>query len=290
MIRDSPEAAHPAIYDLTVLKAATVTLQTGLNLSYAEQGTKSGPAILLLPGPTDSWLSYKPVLDLLPHSIRAIAVSQRGHGDSDKPESGYRVEDFAGDVVELLDALQIERAVLVGHSGSCLAARRVALDHPERIADLVLEASPTRLCSDAALEFVNTVIAGLTDPIDAGWARSFVVDTSSVTLAPELLDMLLAETLKIPARVWQAMFAALLEYDDIGELPSVGAPTLLIWGDDDALVSRETQEVLADRMPHAELIVYPAVGHAPRWEDSLRFSEDLAAFVERLQAQQGHRC
>ena len=99
-----------------------------------------------------------------------------------------------------------------------------------------------------------------------------------------MVDTLAADIVKVPARVWQAMFSGLLEYDDIGELTSIGAPTLLIWGDADALVSRDMQEVLADRIPHAELIVYPAAGHTPRWEDPVRFSEDLAAFVERLQA------
>ena len=265
-------------------RAATVTLESGLNLSYAEQGTESGPAVLLLPGPTDSWRSYEPVLDRLPHSIRAIAVSQRGHGDSDKPDSGFGVEDFAGDVVELLNALEIDRAVLVGHSGSCLVARRVALDHPARIAGLVLEASPTNLCTDAALQFVSSVVAGLADPIDPDFARSFVANTSSDNVAPEVVDMLVADILKVPARVWHAMFSGLLDYDDTPELTRVGAPTLLIWGDDDPLVSREMQEVLADRIPHAELIIYPAVGHTPRWDDSQRFSGDLAAFVERLQA------
>jgi pimeloyl-ACP methyl ester carboxylesterase len=173
--------------------------------------------------------------------------------------------------------------VLVGHSGSCLVARRVALDHPTRVAGLVLEASPTSLGTDAALTFVSSVVAGLADPIDPDFARSFVADTSSEKVAPEVVDTLVADILKVPARVWQAMFSGLLEYDDIRELRSVGAPTLLIWGDDDSLVSREMQEVLADRIPHAELIVYSDVGHTPRWGDSLRFSEDLAAFVERLQ-------
>jgi pimeloyl-ACP methyl ester carboxylesterase len=267
-----------------VLKAATVTLETGLNLSYAEQGSESGPVVLLLPGPTDSWRSYEPVLDHLPHWIRAIAVSQRGHGDSDKPDSGYGVEDFAGDVIELLNALEIDRAVLVGHSGSCLVARRVALDHPTRVAGLVLEASPTSLCTDSALQFVSSVVAVLADPIDQEFAPSFVADTSSARVAPEMVDMLVADILKVPARVWHAVFSGLLEYDDTPALGRIGAPTLLIWGDDDALVSLEMQEFLADRIPHAELIVYPAVGHTPRWSDSLRFSEDLAAFVERLQA------
>ncbi len=273
----------PVPYDLTMLKAASVTLESGLNLSYAEQGTGSAPPVLLLPGPTDSWRSYEPVLDLLPHWIRAIAVSMRGHGDSDKPDSGYGVGAFAGDVVDFLNALGIDRAVLVGHSGSCLVARRVALDHPSRVAGLILEASPTSLCTDAALQFVSSVVVGLADPIDPDFARSFVSETSSENVAPEVVDMLVADILKVPARVWHAMFSGLLDYDDTSELASVGAPTLLIWGDDDALVSREMQDVLTDRIPHAELIVYRAVGHTPRWVDPRRFSEDLAAFVERLQ-------
>ena len=102
-----------------------VTLASGLTLSLRDQGAASRLAVLLLPGPTDSWRSYQPVLDLLPRELRAVSVSQRGHGDSDKPGRGYGVEDFAADVIPLLDALGIERAVLAGHSGSSLVARRL---------------------------------------------------------------------------------------------------------------------------------------------------------------------
>ena len=145
-----------------------VTLESGLSLSYADQGTRSDPIVLLLPGPTDSWRSYQPVLDRLPSDLRVIAVSQRGHGDSDKPETGYSVEDFAADVVQVLDVFGIERAVLAGHSGSCLVARRVALDHPGRVAGLILEASPTTLREDPGLTvFVESVVSGLEDPISA---------------------------------------------------------------------------------------------------------------------------
>jgi pimeloyl-ACP methyl ester carboxylesterase len=267
-----------------VLTGTIVTLASGLNLSYAQQGVRSEPAVVLLPGPTDSWRSYGPVLNRLPHWIRAIAVSQRGHGDSDKPASGYQIKDFAGDVVDFLNALGIDRAVLVGHSGSCLVARRAALDHPHRIAGLVLEASPTSLRNDKAHQFVNSIVMGLADPIDPGFARSFLTDTSSDNVAAELVDILVEDILKVPARVWHAMFADLLDYDDSRELTRISGPTLLIWGDDDPLVSREMQAVLADRIPHAELIVYPAAGHTPRWDDTQRFSRNLAEFVERVQA------
>jgi len=261
-----------------------VSLPSGLNLSYAEQGIESEPAVVLLPGPTDSWRSYGPVLDGLPDWIRVIAVSQRGHGDSDKPESGYGIEDFAGDVVEFLNALEIDRAVLVGHSGSCLVARRVALDHPARVAGLVLEASPASLCTDEARQFVNSVVMDLADPIDPRFARSFVADTSSENVVSEVVDLSVEDVLKVPARVWHEMFAGLLDYDDTGELARIGAPTLLIWGDNDALVPREMQAALVDHIPHAELTVYPDVGHTPRWDNPHRFSAELAGFVARVRA------
>ncbi|MEX2293530.1 MAG: alpha/beta hydrolase [Acidimicrobiales bacterium] len=261
----------------------SVTLESGLSLSYTDQGRASDPVVLLLPGPTDSWRSYQPVLDLLPPDLRAVAVSQRGHGDSDKPETGYRVEDLASDVVPLLDALSVERAVLAGHSGSCPVVRRVALDHPKRVAGLILEASPTTLCGHAGFqEFVDSVVSDLPDPISPEFARSFVIDTSSDMVAPELLDQIVAELLKVPTRVWHAMFTDLLHYDDTAELSQITAPTLLLWGSNDAVVSREMQDELAGRIPDATLVVFPGVGHTPRWDDPSRFSNEVVAFTKAL--------
>ena len=111
------------------------------------------------------------------------------------------MEDFAADVVPLLDALGVERAVPAGHSASRLVARRVAIDRPERVAALVLEASPTTLCGDSGLEgLVEAVVSGLADPIDLDLARYCVVDTSSHQVRPVVLDQLGGELLKVPAR------------------------------------------------------------------------------------------
>lgn len=262
---------------------STVTLATGITLSYAAQGDESGPVVVLLPGPTDSWRSYEPVLARLSPLVRAVAVSQRGHGDSDKPPTGYRVRDLADDVPPLLDSLGVQRAVLAGHSGSCLVARRVALDHPERVSGLVLEASPTTLRGNPGLEhFVGSVVSGLTDPIDLDFARSLVADTSTDELEPEVLDQLTSELLKVPARVWKQMFADLLVYDDLQQLERITAPALLIWGDADRLVGRDMQASLVALLSSAELLVYPGVGHTPRWERPKRFADDVTAFVSRI--------
>jgi non-heme chloroperoxidase len=263
---------------------STVTLASGLTLSHTDRGDASDRAVLFLPGPTDSWRSYQLVLEHLPPEIGAVAVSQRGHGESDKPATGYAVEDFAADVVPLLDALGVERAILAGHSGSCLVARRVALDHPDRVAGLVLEASPTTLRGDPRLtDFVETVVSKLEDPINPDFARAFVVDTSSENVARDMVDLLAEELLKVPARVWRETFAELLRYDDVPELPLIEAPTLLVWGDADALVSRHMQDHLARAIPDAELLVYPGVGHTPRWDAPARFGTDLASFADRVE-------
>lgn len=262
------------------LQASVVEVGPGLRLSYEERGSSSGPAVVFLHGPTDSWRSYEQVLERIPGSVRAVAVSQRGHGDSDKPESGYRIEDFAGDVTRLLDVLGIERAVLVAHSASCLVARRVAIDHPDRVAGLVLEASPSTLAGHPGLsEFVDEVVSGLEDPIDPELVRSFVVDTSSELVAPAFLDVLVAEALKVPARVWRETFAGLLGYDDLADLDRITAPTLLIWGDTDSLVDRQMQDDLLRRIPDTTQVVYPGIGHTPRWEDPRRFTDDVASFA-----------
>lgn len=261
---------------------SSITLASGLRLSVARQGEADEPAVVLLPGPTDSWRSYEPVLDSLPRETYAVAVSQRGHGDSDKPDSGYGVEDFAADVVQLLDALGIGRAVLAGHSGSCLTARKVALDQPHRVAGLILESSPTTMRDDPNLAHsLESVISQVEDPITPDFARSFLTQTSTAGIRPDLIDLLVTDLLKVPAHIWHETFAGLIEYDDLSELGRIEAPTLLIWGDADAIVSQEMQHHLVRAIPNAALTVYHGVGHTPRWEKPMRFSRDLAAFIRR---------
>jgi len=65
---------------------------------------------------------------------------------------------------------------------------------------------------------------------------------------------------------------------------SITAPTLLVWGDGDAIVSRDMQHELASSIPGAQLVVYAGLGHTPRWEDPARFTDQLVAFVGRVTA------
>ena len=129
------------------------------------------------------------------------------------------------------------------------------------------------------LRFVETVVTELDDPISPDFARTFVIDTSSEDVAPDLVDLLVEEILAVPARVWKQTFAGLLAYDDQTELQLIEAPTLLVWGDADAMVSRAMQDHLAESIRDADVLVYPGAGHTPRWDDPVRFSNDLMTFA-----------
>src|SRR5919107_6405591 len=106
--------------------APAVEIHDGLLIPYVEQGHPEGLPVVLLHGLTDSHRSYEPVLAALPSSIRAIAITARGHGDAGKPETGYDAEQMAADVVAVMDALGIERAIVAGHPMGSWTARRVA--------------------------------------------------------------------------------------------------------------------------------------------------------------------
>ena len=117
-------------------RSASIRLTTGPRLHYAEFGKPDGPAVLFLHGWPDSWFSFSRVLRLLPEDLRAIAIDQRGFGESDRPESGYSIPELADDAIAFLDALDIPRATLVGHSFGSFVARRAAIAHPDRVAAL----------------------------------------------------------------------------------------------------------------------------------------------------------
>ena len=97
------------------------------------------PPIVMLPGLSANAHAFDGLVAAgLSPRFRTIALDLRGRGDSDKPDTGYTLEDHAADVLALLDHLGIERATILGHSFGGLLAIYLAAKHPQRVASLVL--------------------------------------------------------------------------------------------------------------------------------------------------------
>jgi non-heme chloroperoxidase len=269
------------------LSIQAVTLPNQVTLPYVEQGDPAGVPVLLLHGITDSWRSFEAVLPHLPTSLHAFALSQRGHGDATRPMTGYYPQDFAADLAAFMDTLQLGPAVVVGHSMGSSIAQRFALDYPDRTLGLVLMGSCTTVRGNPmALELWDSVVSTLTDPIDPGFVLAFQRSTLAQPVPQTCLDTVVQESLKVPARVWRATFAALLDTDFSGRLGSITAPTLIVWGDQDAFFHRCEQEALTAAITDAQFVVYPGAGHGVHWEEPARFAADLAVFTKRVHVSQ----
>lgn len=257
----------------------SVELPNRVKLQYAEQGDSAGTPVLFLHGITDSWRSFEPVLPYLPASIRAFALSQRGHGDSDRPARGYRPHDFAADVVAFMDALKLKQAVIAGHSMGSHIAQRFALDYPARITGLVLISSFFSFRGKACVIELGDVVSNLTDPVDRDFALEFQQSTLAKEVPQAFLETVVEESRKAPARVWKAALEGLMESDNSAELGKIKAPTLIVWGDRDTYCPQSDQEALRAAIPGSRLLVYPGAGHALHWEHPERFAADMVSFT-----------
>jgi len=260
----------------------SIDLPTGVTLQYVEQGDPEGVPVVLLHGTSDSWRSYELVLPHLPGWIRSIAVSQRGHGDASRPRTGYRTRDFAADIAALLDALGIRQAVIVGHCMGGYVAQRFAIDPPERTRGLVLAATRSTWYDHPDVRTLAEAVAGLTDPVDPVFVREFQLSTLAQPVSPQYVDTVVAESLKLPARVWRSLFDECLAPADHpdAELGRIGAPALVVCGDRDSL-ALDQQEGLVAAIPAAVLKTYPRAGHALHWEQPRLFATDVAAWIDR---------
>jgi pimeloyl-ACP methyl ester carboxylesterase len=262
-----------------------IRLPGRLQLEFVEQGDRNGLPVIALHGVTDSWRSFEPVLPHLPTDLHVMALSQRGHGGSDKPASGYEPKDFGADVVAFMDALQIERAVLVGHSMGGINALRCTIDYPSRVAGLFVAGTMPwfgRLPEMHA--FYREHIEPVLDPVPEALAREFQLSTLARPIDAKTLDGFVAESLKTPAHVWRAAFKGFIGDDFSLRLREIRIPSLIVWGRHDAFCPAAEQRAMRELMPTAQFIEYADAGHAMHWEEPQRFARDIHQFVTSVAA------
>jgi pimeloyl-ACP methyl ester carboxylesterase len=253
-----------------------VQLSTGVRLRFAQAGAADGPAILMLHGLSDSWFSFSQLLPLLPSGVRGIAPDQRGHGESERPDDGYSMDGMAADALALMDALQLDRAVVVGHSMGSFVARRMAERAPERVAHVVLMASGPGVSSPAVLELA-AAIESFADPIDPAFVSDFQWSCVARAVSPAFMERVVAESLKVPARVWKAVLAGTLQCPLPGRLR---CPATVVGGELDVPFPAAGQRDLARLVGAESVHMFPGVGHTPQWEVPGELAAILTQVIE----------
>ena len=258
------------------------SVQAGdVRLHYEERGR--GPNLLLLVhGYTACWRWLEPVLERLdPARYHAYALDLRGAGESDKPPSGYNIEQYAEDVFQFCNALGLRNLVYVGHSMGGLIGIQVALSHRELLRGLVLvdpapadhqELTPEQ---QRALDVVTSQITTNRD-VALAWYQLAL----HRPLPQQLLDTLLEAGMSTSAAHARDSMRSILS-NTLGErLHGISTPALLIAGDRDAIVPLQSMLATQRRIPGCGLHVFHRVGHSPPLEVPEDFMGVLNDFLE----------
>ena len=139
--------------------------------------------------------------------------------------------------------------MIVASSSASLTAQRFAAEHPGRTLGLVFIGAPRSLRDKPGAAELLAVVRGLSDPIDPAFVRDFVEAIVSGPVPPAFLETMIAESLKVPARVWEATLEGLVEAVPASETAAITAPTVIVWGDRDGFLPRSDQEALAAAIP-----------------------------------------
>jgi pimeloyl-ACP methyl ester carboxylesterase len=225
-----------------------------------------------------------------------IALDLPGHGESDRPRDyPYGIPGFSDTVVGVMDALGIERAPLVGHSMGGAVALWTAARHPERASDLVVIDSacyPVEIPLDVRVALTpyvgRYIFKGVFGKRDIRRYFKNRVYRDPTLATEELIDYVYERMFRPGGQ--EAAHATLVALSNLSAVQAsvraVRTPTLVVWGEDDRVISLADGKRLVAEIPGARLEVIPACGHAPNEERPRELIEKLTAFLAEQHTRQ----
>ena len=222
----------------------------------------------------------------------------RGFGESEHPEGGYNIEQFAKDLDAFVNEMALDHIHLVGHSLGAAVALQYAAQYPQKVRKLLLVSPPPAEgmpCSPQE----DHAIFGLTLPHFAEnthtqhFFRSAHMDRAILShvltrITPEmdhrskLFAALVDDAALVSRETFTGIIQSLGSWTVQDKLPALDMPVLILWGDKDTVVERAPLVRMARDLPQAELVVWEGIGHAPQLEQPERFHALLMEFISKM--------
>jgi pimeloyl-ACP methyl ester carboxylesterase len=252
-----------------------------------------GPAVVLVHGfnhHAEAWI--RNIAPIAQAGFRVIAIDLPGFGRSGMPPMRYSLKGYSAFLERLLDALELDRAHLVGNSMGGAIVLRTALDHPSRVI------SVTGVDSAGMFDAVPRVWTLAATPVARLLMRPFLGNRTLIQqshrrayhdgrLSSPLQVDRIAEAYLQPGYKEHIMAMAesmfLAPEDELlwSRLPRIATPTLIVWGRQDRTLPVAHGYRAAHRIPGSELVIYDRCGHLPMYEKPDEFNRDLVAFLRR---------
>lgn len=238
-------------------------------------GPDDAPVLLLSNSLGTTHAMWDPQVRALTEHFRVLRYDRRGHGRSDVPPGPYSIGELADDVIELLDALELERVSYCGLSIGGMDGMWNAARAPGRIDRLALcSTSPHMPPPDLWDERAATVRErGMETVADATMERWF--SDGFRARAPEAVAAVREMVVSTPAEGYAACCEAIRDWDFRGDLGRIAAPTLVLSAEDDPSTPPAAGREIADGIPGARFTVLPGARHLANVEQPEAFAEAL---------------
>ncbi|MBS0661149.1 MAG: alpha/beta hydrolase [Verrucomicrobia bacterium] len=273
---------------------STIVTRDGTTIYYKDWGPQDGPVVTFSHGwplSADAWEAQ--MFHLASHGFRCIGHDRRGHGRSSQPWDGNHMDQYADDLAELLDQLDVRAAMMVGHStGGGEVARYVGRHGTKRVAKVVLMGAVPPI-------MVQTPDhpGGLPLSIFDGFRKAYLADRAQFFLeiasgpffgfnrpgakvSQGLIQSWWAQGMQCGHKNGYDCIKAFSETDFTEDLRKIDVPTLIIHGDDDQIVPIGASALRSAQLVRgAELKIYPGGSHSLGDTDKERLNADLLAFA-----------
>ncbi|MFA5054924.1 MAG: alpha/beta hydrolase [Dehalococcoidia bacterium] len=268
-----------------------------IKISYSERGR--GEVVMLIMGlgaVKESWFLNIPTLSKY---FRVIAMNSRGVGKISRMGEAYTMRRMAQDIVGLLDALNIERAHIVGVSLGSMIAQEVAISYPQRVNKLILAATTPGMNDTANKETWDRKNAELNRSTGLGedFNRRIMEDPASIDAVKVMVGLTKnafnRSVFRIPMTLGSRYYfkkvgpsgvldqlRAVSTHNTIDRLNQIKAPTLVLAGTDDKIVPIEFSRIVARNIPGAKLIEFQQGSHSFFMEMSKKFNREVIEFLK----------
>jgi pimeloyl-ACP methyl ester carboxylesterase len=246
----------------------------------------NGPALILIHGLAGSTFSFRYLIPELAQHFRVIALDLRGFGFSERARGDHSLAGQTLLVAEVMSALGVERAHVLGHSMGAGVAQRLAIQHRERVDRLILVDSAT---AAAAHRFRGGPLLPLLMPVIALFTvqsrRSIRRALHSAVHDPSYVTSEVEDGYTRPFRVKgntrsMAAIVAHRQTDQPVDTRAIAQPTLVLWGEHDRWLSSEGGRELAESIPGARFATIRSAGHLPLEEQPELSMRQIMSFLE----------
>jgi 3-oxoadipate enol-lactonase len=251
-----------------------------MRLHHAVDGEPGAPAVMLASSLGTTHAMWEPQAGPLAERYRVVRCDRRGHGASPVVPGATTIDDLGGDLLELLDALELERVSFCGLSLGGLEGMWLALRAPERVDRLVLACTSSSFAPpETWIERAATVRDEGVDAIaDATMGRWFsdafrAAEPAVVTRFREML-------VSTPREGYVACCDVLADTDLTAELGGITAPTLVVTGSEDPTITPSRGDELAGAIPGARHVTLDGAAHLANVDRASAFT---AALLEHLE-------